>query len=420
MNHDPESNFASHHTDFSQELLPPLGGNSLDGSLQNGGAIERLGCDLVHEMRRRWCSGERVLAEEFLKRYPDLSQCAEVVIDLIYEEYCQRQLADEVGVEQDIVRRFPQWAGQLRVMLDCHRVLQSDVESPEFPSVGETIAGFRLLCELGHGSCGRVFLAKQTALADRPVVLKITPRDGGEHTSLARLQHTNIVPLYWVIDDAARSIRILCMPYFGRVTLASLLLQGARSRVRQATSAGTRDAIPHQSSYDSSHILSTRSGLDILKAIDREETLSCPAATAGAARQLLAHVSYVQAIGWIGACLADVLEFAHQRVVVHLDIKPSNVLLASDGQPMLLDFHLAREPIRPGSAPPQSLGGTPHYMPPEQEAAMRSLQNGRIVETPVDGRADIYALGAVLYESLGGRLPITPDSPPLASVNPQV
>ena len=58
-----------------------------------------------------------------------------------------------------------------------------------FPRVGEVLAGFRLLAELGRGAAGRVFLAAQPSLGDRPVVLKVTPRGREEHLSLARLQH---------------------------------------------------------------------------------------------------------------------------------------------------------------------------------------------------------------------------------------
>jgi tetratricopeptide (TPR) repeat protein len=133
---------------------------------------------------------------------------------------------------------------------------------------------------------------------------------------------------------------------------------------------------------------------------------------------MLANVSFVQAVCWITACLADALQFAHERGVLHLDLKPSNVLLASDGQPMLLDFHLARGPVEPGGVSPENFGGTAPYMPAEQEAALRSLRDGRPVELGVDARADIYALGAMLYEILGGRLPITPRSPRLDRVNP--
>src|SRR5712671_6749838 len=78
-----------------------------------------------------------------------------------------------------------------------------------FPAAGDFLGGFRLLAELGHGIRGRVFLAAEPALADRPVVLKITPCDGREHLSLARLQHTHIVPLYSVEDLLQRNLRVL-------------------------------------------------------------------------------------------------------------------------------------------------------------------------------------------------------------------
>jgi serine/threonine protein kinase/tetratricopeptide (TPR) repeat protein len=360
---------------------------------------DQLGIELAREMRHRWQCGEQPRAEEFLIRRPELADRPEAAVELIYEEYCLREQSEEADVEEDLLRRFPQFADPLRVMLDCHRrLLRSERDGPKFPSVGERIGDFRLLAELVRGSRGRVFLATQTALADRHVVLKITPLDGAEHLSLARLQHTNIVPLYSVVDDANRNIRILCMPYFGRTTLASLLEQLA--------------AVP----------MAARTGRHIVNAIDftQERAFAAAPAAPGAARQMLERVSYVQAMCWIAASLADALQFAHERGVVHLDLKPSNVLLSSDGQPMLLDFHLARAPIRPNAQVPEHFGGTPPYMPPEQQAAMRALQCGERVEVEVDARADIFALGVMLYESLGGPLPVRCNSPPLSDVNPAV
>ena len=359
---------------------------------------EKLALDVAREMRRRWQQGDHPAAEDFLALHPHLSQQPEAAIELIYEEYCLRQSAGDEDADKDILRRFPQWAGPLRVMLDCHRrVIQVQRDRPRYPAVGERLGDFSLVAHLTRGSRGRVFLATQTPLAGRPVVLKITPLDGAEHLSLGRLQHTNIVPLFSVVDDSERGIRILCMPFFGRTTLASLLEFVA--------------TVP----------LTVPTGRHIVDAIDRvQEPSLSPPAIDSAARQMLASVSYVQAMCWIIACLADALHFAHERGVVHLDLKPSNILLAYDGQPMLLDFHLARAPILPGGQLPENIGGTRPYMPPEQRAAMQALAEGREIEFAVDGRADIYALGAMMYESLGGQLPITADSPPLAKVNPQV
>src|SRR5205085_8844896 len=75
-------------------------------------------------------------------------------------------------------------------------------------------------------------------------------------------------------------------------------------------------------------------------------------------------------------------------------------LLAADGTPMLLDFHLARPPLRAGDPAPAWLGGTPDYMAPEQAAAVRAIRLGGAVAAAVDVRADVYALGVLLTEVL--------------------
>src|SRR5205085_8240049 len=172
------------------------------------------------------------------------------------------------------------------------------------------------------------------------------------------------------------------MPYFGGATLAWLLV-------------ALRDLWPGK-----------RRGNDLLAALHRAPARDLLAMSAdGPARRVLAGASYVQAICWIGACLADALQYAQERNLVHLDLKPSNVLLASDGQPMLLDFHLARAPLAAGAAAPAWLGGTAAYMAPEQRAAVEAVRAGQPIPAAVDGRADVYALGVLLSEALGGQVP---------------
>ncbi len=254
-----------------------------------------------------------------------------------------------------------------------------------FPGVGETVGEFRLLACLGRGVRGAVFLADQPNLAHRPVVLKITARDGREHLSLAQLRHAHIVPLYHVQDLADRDLRLLCMPYLGGASLGQILNELGEMPIAR------------------------RTGRDLLSRLDRiQAEAPIPAPGEGAGRLFLSRASYPQVVCWVGACLADALRFAHQRGLMHLDLKPSNILLAADGTPMLLDFHLAQPPIRPAGPAHRWMGGTPHYMSPEQRLVMMELREGRPITVTVDGRSDIYALGLVLYQMLGGAISIGP------------
>jgi tetratricopeptide (TPR) repeat protein len=103
------------------------------------------------------------------------------------------------------------------------------------------------------------------------------------------------------------------------------------------------------------------------------------------------------------ARLADGLQHAHQRGVLHHDIKPSNILLGADGRPMLLDFNLARNVHDTQAQTAAVLGGTVAYMAPEHLRALTS--RGRELVRKADHRSDIYSLGMVLFEVLVGQGP---------------
>jgi serine/threonine-protein kinase len=99
----------------------------------------------------------------------------------------------------------------------------------------------------------------------------------------------------------------------------------------------------------------------------------------------------------IATAVAGALDYAHRHGVIHRDLKPENILL-HDGQPLIADFGIALAVSKAGGARITQTGlslGTPHYMSPEQATGDRG----------VDGRTDIYSLGAVTYEMLSGEPP---------------
>ncbi len=128
-------------------------------------------------------------------------------------------------------------------------------------------------------------------------------------------------------------------------------------------------------------------------------------------------------IGDIIAQIAEALDFAHSKGIIHRDVKPANIILLDGNRAKITDFGIAK--IASGGANLTSTGqflGTPNYMAPEQ-----------IKGTPVDGRTDIFSLGICLYECLTRRKPFGGDSltsisykivhepfPPLHEINPQI
>ncbi len=98
----------------------------------------------------------------------------------------------------------------------------------------------------------------------------------------------------------------------------------------------------------------------------------------------------------IGACMASALDYAHQANLVHRDIKPGNILITPDGRVLLTDFGIAKGlgSSEEDLTSPNVMMGTAKYLSPEQVRGRK-----------LDGRADLYSLGLVLYECLAGRVP---------------
>jgi tetratricopeptide (TPR) repeat protein len=216
---------------------------------------------------------------------------------------------------------------------------------------------YRLEGEIGRGGMGRIVSATDTRLG-RPVAIKELHRDltGGatrfvrEALVTARLQHPSIVPVY----EAGR----------------------------------WPDGVPF-------YAMKMVSGQSLSVLIRSGHTLAARLA-------LLPHVIAV----------AEAIAYAHSQRIIHRDLKPANILVGPFGETVVVDWGLAKDLARPSEEPSTPAGalraagasadstvvgtvlGTPHFMPPEQARG-----------EAVDERADVYALGAILYYLLRGEPP---------------
>jgi serine/threonine protein kinase/tetratricopeptide (TPR) repeat protein len=276
-----------------------------------------------------------------------------------------------------------------------------------FPEVGDEQFGFHLLADLGRGAFGRVYLARQGALAGRLVVLKVGADLSDESQKLAQVEHPNVVPIYSFHREG--HLQALCMPYLGPVTLAHVLERVEHAGVSTRSGKVLTEIMQEcQRSRRQAHITTARAAHDLT---ETGHALP-PAAPAGrqqaAARKgpspfgTLRGLSYVDAVLWIGARLAAGLACAHDHGIVHSDLKPANILIGNDGQPMLLDFSVAFD-LKARARVAGYIGGTMPYMSPEQLMSVQSRT------ASFDGRCDVYALGIILFELLTGRLPFGTD-----------
>jgi WD40 repeat protein len=315
------------------------------------------------DQRERWQTGERVLAEAYLHAYPALADAAEAALELVYGEFLLREQHGESPALDEYQRRFPQYAARLRQQLLLHQAmasesqLSSDTRLPlEERLAGASSAaeaagfpavpGYEIVAELGQGGMGIVYKAWHTGLR-RLVALKMVRADMGTPEGLARFK------------AEAEAVARLQHPHIvqiydigeheGRLYLALECVEGG--------------SLAHQLG----------------------------------GQPLPAR----QAAGLVVA-LARAVHHAHQRGILHRDLKPANVLLAADGTAKVTDFGLAKL-VAGGEVQTQTgvVLGTPSYMPPEQARG----QNKK-----VGPAADVYALGAVLYQCLTGRPPFVAET----------
>ena len=245
------------------------------------------------------------------------------------------------------------------------------------PEAGDAIGPYLLRRELGRGSFARVFLAEQTDLADRLVVVKIATRATREPWLLARARHAHIVEIlsHAEVDDGA--FQLICMPFWGGATLADVLAAPASASDRSVDrgvggrrSAGLRPAAARGRA-------GPVTGADLLAALDAVAAPEYPSVhPARPAREILAPLPYDRAFAWVIARLAEALDHAAGRDVAHGDVKPSNILLVG-----------RRQPDAAGLQPrPRRHAGDRRSGPADRPRRDAGLHGPRAAACPGDGR----------------------------------
>ena len=188
------------------------------------------------------------------------------------------------------------------------------------------------------------------------------------------------------------------MPYLARTTLARLLY--IRNKARDENWTGTR----------------------VFNALEDEQAHMPERIALHGHAENLRRISWVRFVVQIGQAVATALAYAHQRGLVHLDLKPANILITPDGHPIVLDLDVARQPIPQGAEFVAWLGGTWMFMSPEQRLAISAITKVEPILCAVDGRSDLYSLGLILACALGGTAldQPPPDPQTLPRLNPDV
>lgn len=376
------------------------------------------------DIDRRYHAGHEVELGWYFETFPFLNSDAQARRAIAFEDFRARnsrglavpreRWGDILGTMpctwyQELPLTQPKLGGSLDGSTQESSSSSSDVAGeenaenglkPQEPTVGERFGDFQLVALLGTGAFSRVFLAQQESLAGRYVAVKIVKRALEEPVHLARLQHTGIVPLYSF--HVVGSYSVLCMPYYGSATLADWYNTEARQTVRNGQSLvstvqrAQNDVTKRSSSLLPSSRSPSLTDKDPAKASD-ELGMCDPVRVWNAAGvrplESIRQLSASEFSLWLAERLAAGLAHAHERNVVHGDLKPANILLRNDGEPALIDFNLSRNQSDQQAS---WVGGTLPYMAPEQ---LKALVCREPYTSPV---SDVYSLGLILFEIIEG------------------
>ena len=333
---------------------------------------------LVSKVIWDWPEGEPVRVDAALEQFPQLLEAPRAIVELAIEEFNERRNAGGKLSATEFAERFPDVRSQLLDSLVFEKALQEmtgwfqSVLTPkednvQWPSVGDQVAGFKLVEPLGRGGFSRVFVARELGYESRKVAVKICRQDTHEARTLATLTHSGIGAVHYVRQIPETGMTAICMPLTSRSTLNDVL-RCSRGRGGRPTSASLV--------WDE---IKTRNKINSAPPDWASKTF------ATWARDLMTN-------------LAEALVASHAQNIVHCDLKPTNVLVTPEGKPTLVDFNVAFR--QNAVASPANVGGTLPYMAPEQIRAFA----GQGFST-IGPQTDVYGLAATMYELLTGKLP---------------
>ncbi|MEM7476238.1 MAG: serine/threonine-protein kinase, partial [Planctomycetota bacterium] len=310
-----------------------------------------------------------------------------IPFDLVLEEVQLRRAAGEDPKWVDYRQRFPDLADTIgRWLADGGAGSESTRPNslssgvPELP-VGERFDDFQILKQLGQGAFARVYLARQISM-HRLVALKATSRGSDEPKALSQLDHANVVRVYDQREVPKPPTILLYMQYLAGGTLA--------------------DCIKHVRSLPPS----LWSGAKLIESIDRclvDANQTLPEQST--IRAQVGEMEWAEVVAWIGIQLAQGLEYASKKGVLHRDVKPANILLSAEAMPKLADFNVSTSGVDGRAGAAAYFGGSLAYMSPEQLQVADPTDNKEAED--LDGRSDLYALGIVLWELWQGKRPWT-------------
>ena len=343
----------------------------------------------------------------------------------VIEEYLAR--TEETGHTPELeafLAEYSQFGDELRSAIEGLALMQGLLSSGSHNSrvghgaglepqqkimlrAGSSLAGYRIVRELGRGGMGVVYEAVHVDL-DRPVALKVLkPWSGGsarrrflnEARTSAALHHTNIVPVFDVGQSGDTSY--YAMQKIDGEGLDRLIrrLRGEAPVAHPDGDDRSASTVTHEQTVE---VHPEKPAVETaIPGMPQRPAKPGGAETGHAAGQPFGATwpGYDRWVAQIGSQAAMALDYAHKRQVIHRDIKPSNLILDRTGTIWVADFGLALRLDDPGLSRGDGVLGTPRYTSPEQAA-----------RKVVDHRTDIYSLGATLYELVTGRPAFDGDS----------